>query len=209
MRLRTLLTITLFAPLACGQGADEAPDAPAVDTLQEAEAMAGADAPECTWTAEGEELAERASPPGEATVRLQGDQLRICYSRPSARDREVMGGLVPFGEEWRTGANEATAVHLTFPARIAGIEVEPGSYSLITVPGEEEWRVILNEEHERWGIPIPSEGHVGEGTVPAGETDEMVETFTIELEDTGEGTADMILEWENTRVRIPVERMDG
>jgi len=148
MRIRSLVLSLTAITLACAPAGDEtAADSAAMEP-------AGLGAAEC-WRRDNptvEQLAERPSAPAETTIRLGNDEMRICYSQPRANDREVMGALVPFGAEWRTGANEATAIHLTFPASIGGMEVEPGSYSLVTLPREEEWEIILNSEAERWGV---------------------------------------------------------
>jgi len=204
MRIRSLVLSLTAITLACAPAGDEtAADSAAMEP-------AGLDAAEC-WRRDNptvEQLAERPSAPAETTIRLGNDEMRICYSQPRANDREVMGALVPFGAEWRTGANEATAIHLTFPASIGGMEVEPGSYSLVTLPREEEWEIILNSEAERWGVGIPADMHIARTTVPVESTEEMVEAFTIRLEAQDDGSAHMILEWENTRVRVPVTRLD-
>jgi hypothetical protein len=118
-----------------------------------------------------------------------------------------MGGLVPYDTPWRMGANEATALHLTFPATVAGVSVEPGSYSLYAVPGEDEWVIAVNSAAERWGVPITGEvreADVGRGTVTPGSTDEMVEQLTYRFEAVGEDEAHLVLEWEDTQLRIPV-----
>ena len=131
----------------------------------------------------------------------------ICYGRPSAKGRAVMGELVPFDQAWRTGANEATAIHIPFAATIGGVEVEPGSYSIYTVPGETEWEITLSRSFERWGIPISAEVQeavVGTFTRPAALSDEMVETMTFTWEAHGEMMGHVVLEWENTRVEFPI-----
>ena len=115
-----------------------------------------------------------------------------------------MGELVPFGELWRTGANEATAIHLEGPATIGGIAHEAGSYSLYTRPSQDNWEVFLNSSFERWGIPISDEvrtTEVGSFEVTPESTDEMVETLTYEWDSTA---GEIVMEWENTRIRIPV-----
>jgi hypothetical protein len=154
-----------------------------------------------------EEAAERPSPLGQTTFTLGGQEAKLCYGRPSARGRTVFGELEAFGTPWRSGANEATAVHLPFAADIGGITLEPGSYSLYTVPGEEEWEVVLNGTAERWGIPISPEvraADIGSFTRPAESTEEMVETLTYRWEPQSADAGELILEWENTRIRIPV-----
>lgn len=153
------------------------------------------------------EAAERPSPLGVVAIPLGDGEATLCYGRPSARDRTVMGELVPFGEPWRTGANEATAIHLPFAATIGGVAVEPGSYSIYTIPGETEWQIMLSRAVERWGIPITPEvrsQEVGTFTRPVAATDGMVETFTIAWQAHGEGMGHLVMEWENTRVEIPV-----
>jgi hypothetical protein len=158
-------------------------------------------------------LEGRASPYDSATVMVGGEAMKVCYGRPAARGRTMLGGeLVPYGELWRTGANEPTVVHLPFRARIAGIDVEPGSYSLYTIPGETQWTIILNRSTTQWGHESAYTDQVraqeaGRATVPAEQTEDHVETFTIRAEPRSAQAADMILEWETTRVRVPVERV--
>lgn len=153
------------------------------------------------------EAAERPSPLGVLTFSLGEHEATLCYGRPSANDRVVMGELVPFGEPWRTGANEATAIHLPFAATIGGVAVEPGSYSIYTIPAEGEWEVVVNAGVERWGIPINGDVRaqdVGSFTRSAAATDDFVETLTFTWEAHGEGMGHLVMEWENTRVEIPV-----
>jgi hypothetical protein len=154
----------------------------------------------------------RASPYDSAMVAVGGQQLKVCYGRPSARGRTMLGGdAVPFGRLWRTGANEPTIVHVPFRARIAGMEVGPGSYSLYTIPGEREWTVVLNRSTSQWGhesayTDALRAQEVGRAPVPAERTAQHVETFTIRGEPAGERAA-LVMEWEHARVRIPVERI--
>jgi hypothetical protein len=154
-------------------------------------------------------LAERRSSLDSLTFGVQGSPVKICYSRPSAREREIMGGLLPYGELWRTGANEATMIHTPIALEIAGISVGPGSYSLYTVPGETEWEVVVNGSTTQWGHERYYTGDVAaqeiaRATVPAGATDEFVEMFTIRAVPADGGDATVILEWERTRVEIPI-----
>ena len=93
-------------------------------------------------------------------------------------------------------------------ATIAGVDVEPGSYALYTVPGEQEWEIVINSSTNQWGIEsqyssVESQ-EVGRGSVPAEATDAPVETFEIRAEQQGDA-AELVLEWENTRVRVPVQ----
>ncbi|UCF19223.1 MAG: DUF2911 domain-containing protein [Gemmatimonadota bacterium] len=150
------------------------------------------------------------SPLDSVAFQLDGKPVKICYSRPSARGRVIMGGLVPYGELWRTGANEPTMIHTSVALDIAGIRVEPGTYSFYTVPGEQEWEVIVNRSIEQWGRENTYTAEVraqevGRATVPAGEAKEYTETFTIRAEPRQGGEAMMILEWERTRVAVPIK----
>lgn len=153
-------------------------------------------------------VAGRSSPYDSTAFNVAGQRSLVCYGRPSVRERTIFGGLVPYGQIWRTGANEPTVIHLPVAASIAGIDVEPGSYSLYTVPGEQEWEVVVNASTSQWGIEsqyssVESQ-EVGRATVPAESTDGPVEVFEIQAEQQGDA-AELVLEWENTRVRIPVQ----
>jgi hypothetical protein len=154
-------------------------------------------------------LDTRRSPLDSVSFEVQGGPVKVCYSRPSAREREVMGGLLAYGEIWRTGANEPTMIHTSVALEIAGVGVEPGSYSIYTVPGENEWQVVVNGSITQWGHERNYVGEVaaqeiGRGTVASGATEEYVEMFTIRSEPGEGGSAFVILEWEETQVRIPV-----
>lgn len=202
------------AMMAIGLGAcdtETQANGEAADTTAAADAAASepssADYP-CWTNSSPDELAERASPLDSASVALDAGLVKVCYGRPQMRDREVMGALVPFDQPWRTGANEATSIHMPAGGTIAGIGVEPGWYSLYTVPGADAWEVVVNGERERWGIPIGEEVRardVGSATVSAESSDgEPVESLTISLDRTSRASADLAIEWETTRVTFPV-----
>jgi DUF2911 family protein len=154
-------------------------------------------------------VARRPSPVDSTSVALDGGTIKICYGRPSQRGRTIMGALVPYGEPWRLGANEATAIHVPFRARIAGIDVGPGWYSLYVIPQAKQWRIVVNRNAQRWGVPINDEVRerdVGSVVVPVEHLDRPVETLTITLSRASGSSATMSVEWENTRVRLPIER---
>ena len=171
-----------------------------------------AEVPACAPMAERMALEGRTSPYDSTAIRIGDGTAKICYGRPSARGRTMIGGeSVPYGQLWRTGANEPTTLHLPFAASVAGIALEPGSYSLYTIPGADEWVVILNRSTSQWGherayTDEVRAQEVGRRTVQAGATDAHVETFTIRSEPAAEG-ATLILEWENTRVALPVRAL--
>ena len=153
-------------------------------------------------------LSSRASPLDSVVARLGGAEVKVCYGRPSARGRAIMGGLVPFSEPWRLGANEATTIHLPVAARFGDVALKPGVYSLYAIPAPSNWQIVVNETAERWGIPIDGavRAHdVGSVTVPSERTDAPVETLTMRLEPAGADALALVVEWERTRVRVTLK----
>ncbi len=154
-------------------------------------------------------LDERRSPLDSVTFEVAGSPVKICYSRPSARDREIFGDLVPYDQLWRTGANEPTMIHTSIALDIAGISVEPGTYSLYTVPSEDEWQIVVNTSITQWGhegnyVDEVAAAELARATVKSEATSDHVEMLTIRSEPGGDGEVVVLLEWESTRVEIPV-----
>jgi hypothetical protein len=151
----------------------------------------------------------RKSPLDSLTFQIAQQPVKLCYGRPSSRGRVMIGGEnVPFGKLWRTGANEPTIFFTPVPITVAGIKVPPGKYSLYTVPGAKEWQVIVNRSTSQWGeesnyTPAVKAQEVGRGTVPVEQVKTPIETFTIRAAP-GAGGAGLVLEWERTRIRIPI-----
>jgi hypothetical protein len=179
--------------------------------LASAEPYAMAPLPDSCWTRAGRaELATRASLLDSAVAPLGGAELKLCYSRPSARGRAIMGQLVPYGEPWRLGANEATTLHVPVAVRLGDITLQPGVYSLYAIPGSTTWQIVVNKSATRWGIPIGAAVRVHDvGTVTATteHTNAPVETLTMRLEAAGQDAVDLVIEWERTRVRTTVRRV--
>jgi len=98
-----------------------------------------------------ENTVPRVSPNALVGQTIGVTEVRIAYGRPSVRGRKIFGGLVPFDEVWRTGANEATTISFSTPVRIEGTSLDAGTYSLFTIPGPETWTLIFNSEPEQWG----------------------------------------------------------
>lgn len=204
-RITTLPTCFLAATLmaACA-GGDEAMD----DAATVGDDMAATESLEC-YIARGTaaEAQERPSPLRETEFSVGGSEGLLCYGAPSARGREIMGGLLVYGQPERIGANEPTTIHLSGPANVGGVQLEPGSYSLYAIANEDEWAFFINSNWERWGIPIDESvrsTEVGTFTVEPEETEEFVETLRYRWEPMGEDMGDIVLEWENTRLRFHV-----
>lgn len=188
--------LAVFFVAGCGGGSGEGEMAEAGEEMAAEAASA-----ELSCVVMGD-LDGRASPLQELRFTAGGGDALLCYGAPSARERVVMGELVPFGEPWRVGANEPTTLHLTAGATVGGVALAPGSYSLYATPGEGEWEFHLNSNFERWGIPIDEAVRATEigsfGATPSA-TAEMVEMMTFEHVDGA-----LRLSWENTQVDIPL-----
>ena len=150
-------------------------------------------------------LATRKSPLDSLSFKVGSADVKVCYGRPSLRGRHMLGGDdVPYGKLWRTGANEPTMIHTSGPLVVAGIKVPAGSYSLYTVPNTSEWEVIVNKSITQWGeehtyTDAVKAQELGRGKVKPETLKTPVEQFTITSE-----TGFLVLEWETTRVKIPV-----
>lgn len=159
-----------------------------------------------------EQLAGRQSPLDSMEVQIGGQTMKVCYGRPSARGRTMIGSVDAFDEPWRFGANEATSIHIPFAADIAGVRVEPGSYSLYAIPGTTQWQIVVNRAVQRWGIPIDSRVRaedVGAATVRPEPLSEHVEQLMLRFAPASGNSTELIFEWEKTRVRIPIRRVAG
>lgn len=138
--------------------------------------------------------------------RKAGDKaaIRVVYSRPAKNGREVFGKLVPYGEIWRTGANEATEIKLYQDIELAGKKVKAGSYSLFTIPGEKEWTIILSRDVDYWGAySYKAASDVLRVTASVTALSDVVENFTIQFENKGPNQGNMKLAWDKTMVAVP------
>jgi len=170
-------------------------------------ASEGSDA--CWFRGKPGELAQRKSAHDSASVALDGGAVKVCYGRPHVNGREIMGKLVPYGEPWRMGADEATALYVPFRASIAGVKVEPGWYSIYVIPTAKEWQVVVNSDAQRWGVDIDAKVRakdVGSGTVPAEHLATPAEILTISFMRESSTKATMDVAWADTRVRVPIEK---
>jgi hypothetical protein len=147
--------------------------------------------------------------PEEEVVFEQGDlTIKVFYNRPSKKGREIFGGLVPFEEVWRTGANEATTFEMNKDLQIEGETLKAGKYSLWTIPRKTTWTIIFNSEHGQWGLNSKGEPNRNPALdvlsidVHAVQQDQVFEQFTIAFEKTGED-AEMVLMWDKTVVSVP------
>ena len=130
--------------------------------------------------------------------------MRAVYGQPLRRGREIFGVLQPYGQLWRTGANEATEVTFTRDVRFGGKLLRAGTYTLFTVPDSTKWTVICNGDLGQWGaFGYNAAKNVLTVDVAPTTTREIYEAFTIRFDETKTG-ADMVLLWDKTRVAVPI-----
>jgi len=157
-------------------------------------------------------LEGRSSPYDSVATSVGAATVKICYGRPSARGRTMIGGeAVPFGRLWRTGANEPTILHTTETIRVGGVVLPEGSYSIYTIPGDETWDVFFSRSTGHWGLAIDEavrDQEVGSAQVARERPDEHVETFTIDFRTADDGSTHLVMEWEEFLIRLPVEAGD-
>lgn len=148
------------------------------------------------------------SPVGKISQEVGLIKVDVEYSRPSAKGRKVFGDLVPFGQMWRTGANASTKVTVSDDAKVAGMPLPKGTYALYTIPGEKEWTVIFYKNTSFWGTPEPKdfkeEDVQARVTVASVNARDLVETFTISVNNLRNNGADLEISWEYTKVIVPI-----
>ncbi len=142
-----------------------------------------------------------ASPPDKAEGKIDGISVTVNYHQPSAKGRKIMGGLVPYGEVWRTGANETTSIELSADAKIEGKAIAKGKYALFTIPGEKEWTIIINKSIEWGSMSYNEKNDVLRVKVKPTKTDSFVETFNISVVG-----SKVVMKWENTQVAFNISK---
>jgi len=158
----------------------------------------------CTLFAAAAAIAEDApkkplSPPAKAETTINGKKITIDYSAPSKRGRVIMGGLVPYGKVWRTGANAATTLTTETDLMIGNLHVPKGTYTLYTIPDAKEWTLIVNKQTGQWGTNYDEAQDLGRVKLNiAPPLKDTVETFVIGVDKS------LSFTWENTKVWVPI-----
>ena len=147
-------------------------------------------------------LSPKPSPSATIIQTVGLTDIKIEYSRPAMRGREVMGNLVPYGELWRTGANANTKISFSDPVIISGVEIPEGTYALYTRPGKKMWEVFFYKKSDNWSLPKVWDANqiavVSESS--ATKTEKSVKSFTIGLENLTNNNVELTISWENTMV---------
>lgn len=148
---------------------------------------------------------KRPSPPATAQCKFaDGNTITVDYSQPSVRGRRIYGGLVPYGQVWRTGANEATTFVPTVNVSLAGTSVPKGNYTMFTLPSENTWKLIIDKETGQWGTKYDQTQDLARIDMKGEKLSAPVEKFTISFDQQGGDACTMRLDWEKTRESVEI-----
>ena len=144
------------------------------------------------------------SPRGSADVTLEGKNITVDYGRPYMRGRKIMGGLVPYGAVWRTGANAATSLVTAIDITVGGVAVPKGAYTLYTLPSADGWKLIINKQTGQWGTEYDQTKDLARIDMKKEKLNATLDQFTISFDKKGEDKAVMVFDWENTRLSVDI-----
>ncbi|MFV8279955.1 DUF2911 domain-containing protein [Christiangramia marina] len=151
------------------------------------------------------------SPEDVATYKQNGIELEVFYNRPYRKDREIFGELVPYNEVWRTGANEATTFETTSDILVDGSLLKAGKYTLWSIPKQNSWKVIFNDQMYPWGIDMDKKAYRDpqfDALIlerPVEKSAGITEQFTISFEEAGDFVS-MELVWDQVKIEIPIKK---
>ena len=156
------------------------------------------------WTSYGQfGRSKYTSPPASVSATIAGDQINIEYYAPSMHERKIMGGLVPYGVVWCTGANWATKITTQANLKIGDLNLPAGSYSIWTLPNQNAWTLIINKQTGQFHLNYDSSQDFGRTKMNLKTLAAPVETFKIELRSDGGNKGTLALLWETTEASIP------
>lgn len=131
--------------------------------------------------------------------------IKVLYSRPAKKGREVFGVLEQFDKVWRLGANENTEIYFDRAVIIAGKKIKPGTYSLFAIPSKDKWTMIVNKQTDRWGaFNYDQAKDVVRAEVPVVKLDAAIEVFSMTFADLADG-ANLVIGWDKTQVALPIQ----
>jgi Protein of unknown function (DUF2911) len=153
-----------------------------------------------------QDKASRPSPPAKAECKLaDGKIVTIDYSSPRAKGRKIFGGLVPYGQIWRAGANEATSLVTSADITVGGKTVPAGSYTIFTIPAEDKWALVISRKTGEWGTAYPGpDNDLARIDMKVSKTSAPVENFTIAFSQSGSACT-LRMEWENARASVDIK----
>ncbi|MDG3582148.1 DUF2911 domain-containing protein [Galbibacter pacificus] len=160
-----------------------------------------------SYLAEAQIQTPQPSPKSKLEQKVGLTDVTVEYSRPSMRERVIFGDLVPYGQVWRTGANQNTIITFSDDVKVGGTQLKKGSYALYTKPGQDNWEVYFYNDTNNWGNPEKWDESkvVAKVSAEAYELPFDVETFTIDVDNLTNNGASFGIFWEKTYVSVPFE----
>jgi hypothetical protein len=154
-----------------------------------------------------QDKSKRPSPPATAKADLGGTSITIDYSSPRLKGRHVGQEIAPYGQVWRTGANESTTFVTTGAIMVGGTHVPAGSYTIFTIPNKDKWTLIISKKTGEWGTDYPGPSDdLARVDMKASTLPSPVENFTISFDKAGNG-ANLNIDWETTRASVSIAKM--
>ena len=149
-----------------------------------------------------DDKSKRPSPPAVASATVNGASIKIDYSQPAVKGRNVWAGdLAPYGKVWRTGANEATVFEVSKDVTVEGKALKAGKYALFSIPNEKEWVIIFNKKSNQWGAYDYKEADDALRVIVPAKAHDFTERFTISAANSGKVT----LAWDKVAVDFTVK----
>ncbi len=154
-----------------------------------------------------QDASKRPSPSAQAQCKFSdGKSIKTDYSSPRVKGRKIFGSLVPYGQVWRTGANDATTLVTDTNVKIGDKDVPAGSYTIFTIPNADKWTLIISKKTGEWGIPYPGEGDdLARTDMRVSQLPSPAENFTIGFDQTG-STCAMHIDWDSTRAGVDISQ---
>jgi len=150
------------------------------------------------------------SEPATATVTVGGGTIDLHYNTPHMHGRKIMGGLVPYGQVWRTGANPATTIITSVPLVFGTLLVPAGNHTIYSLPSTDQWQLILNNQTGQWGTEYKPEMDLGRIPMKSKPMSAPQEVMSLSFENTTSGSTELHIRWETTDryVTITAPAMD-
>ena len=146
------------------------------------------------------------SPPATAHVTVGGGTIDVKYNSPKMRGRKIMGALVPYGQVWRTGANPATTIITSVPLKFGDLLVPAGTHTLYTLPNENGWQLIINNQTGQWGTEYHQEQDLGRVPMQSKPLSSPQEVMSISFENTKPDSTELHVRWENTDEYVTITK---
>jgi hypothetical protein len=141
-----------------------------------------------------------ASPPASTEIKMGSGMVSIKYNSPFVKGRKIFGGILPYGQVWRAGANAATSLHTDSDLMIGTLSVPKGDYTLYVIPTEKEWTLIVNKQTGQWGTEYSESNDLGRTKMMTKASPALVESFKIELTESA-----LTMQWENTIATVKLK----